>query len=215
MVKHLVFPWHSLAEHQRWHFLYYGKSGGSVNWNSSYQEQIWMYHWFQGHWIFSLTHQKTWWQKMSILCSAHGLFFISEDSSLKSVNRFVKGTSIQGGRFSYYWAILVFYLCCIFKACIQTSISSTHIENGCEMYRCRWLIPHISALIGCRFIPQFRNDCRVNTSMSSSLEVHNRHLFTQYKPTDPVAHIYSCVSKHLTVGMFAALFHLQCFIAGC
>lgn len=84
------------------------------------------------------------------------------------------------------------------------------------MHMCRWLTPLVSAhLIGCQFIPQFRNDFRVKTSMSSSLEVHNRHLFTQYKPTDPVAHIYSCVSKLFTFGMFAALLSVQCFISGC
>lgn len=90
------------------------------------------------------------------------------------------------------------------------------MQNKCKMHRCRRLTPLVSAhLIGCRFIPQFRNDFRANTSKSSSLEVHNRHLFTQYKPTDP--YLQLCIetldSWHVCSTFKSRVFYLQLLCA--
>ncbi len=119
LVKHLVFPWHSLTQHQIWHFHYYGNLGSQSIETSHIKSKSECiteaeYHSLKkntSRWIFHLTHQKTWWQKNvhSVQCSGAFLYlgkllFIVSTSLI----RFVKGISIQEGEIQLYWSLWYF-----------------------------------------------------------------------------------------------------------
>lgn len=105
LVKHLVFPWHSLTQHQRWHFYYYRNlEARSIETShiKSKSECIaeTEYHSLQkteSRRIFSLTHQRTWWQKKHPFCAVLRGFSLSWKTLFKVSTlliRIVKGISI-------------------------------------------------------------------------------------------------------------------------
>ncbi len=119
LVKHLVFPWHSLTQHQIWHFHYYGNLGAwsiETSHIKSKSECITEaeYHSlkkkheslnFPSHTSKNLMTENV----HSVQCSGAFLYlgkllFIVSTSLI----RFVKGISIQEGEIQLYWSLWYF-----------------------------------------------------------------------------------------------------------